>query len=167
MTLVPKVKYVLPAVVAVALLVHEVPVARARQAAAPAAGDSASIAAAVTQLQQKYQAALEANNTAVLDSLVASDAWMIRPNGERHNKADWLATMAGKFKLTKSSATKTAVHVHGNDVAIVVMDHKGAGTLHTGDPMPGAVTITTIWVMRDGNWQVVLRSTTPKTGGAK
>jgi ketosteroid isomerase-like protein len=166
MTVMSKAKYlILPSAILALLLLPRVP-ASARQAA-PAAADSAAIAAMIGQMQDKFMAALMTENTAVLDSLVASDAWAIRGNGERHAKADWLASIAGKFSLAKSATTKQTIHVHGNDVAVVVSEHTGAGTMHTGEAMKGNVAIGTIWVLRDNKWQIVLRNTTLKTGGAK
>jgi ketosteroid isomerase-like protein len=167
MIVLPKVKYAVAGSLVVLLMVWpHVDRARAQQPAPAASTDSASIAATITQLTEKFNAAVASNNTAVLDSMTASDAWVIRPNGERHNKTDWLASFAAKFHVTKMNVKPIVVHVHGDDVAVVAGTHIATGTLHTGGPITDSA-VATIWVKRNGQWQVVLRSITNKTAGAK
>lgn len=134
--------------------------ARAQQPAAGAGADSAAIAATITQLTQKFSDALEANNTAVLDSMLAPDVWVVRPNGERHRKEEWIRSFAEKFHVTKNDLKSNVVHVHGNDVAVVVSENINAGTRHTGEAINNS-TVGTVWVNRGGNWQIVLRTVTP------
>jgi uncharacterized protein (TIGR02246 family) len=130
------------------------------------AADSAAVATEVLALNAKYVTAAAANNTAVLDSLIAADGRTIRPNGDRHTKAEMLASMtSGPMRFRSLAAEETTVHVYGNDVAIVVSRHRVAGTSHTGGALPARNVTSRIWVKRDGRWQVVLTSSTP--GGAQ
>lgn len=146
--------------VAVSFVVIAATSARAQQPATSPSADSAAIVATILQLEQKYNKALAASDTVVLDSLVAPDAWIIRPNGEQHQKAEWLHSFAEKFHMDKAEARSTKVHVHGGDGAVVVTEMATAGTSHLGTRLAPAHTVGTIWVNRGGKWQIVLRTST-------
>ena len=147
----------------VALAITIIPNAPAQQATGTAP-DSTGIAATITELTQKYSDALEQNNTALIDSLVASDAWMVLPDGRRLNRSEWSATVSGqqgKFRATKYDVLQTTVRVHGNDVAVVVSTQDMEGTTHGGLKLDHQRRVGTVWVNRDGRWQIVSRVITP------
>lgn len=132
----------------------------------PAASDSAAIAAEIQALMTKYADAVRTHDLTTLESLLAPDLWNIRPNGERHRKADVMQGLtSGTQKFTKYTSEPVVVHVHGNDVAVAVVRNNVAGPDHKGRPLPGQNTTARIWVKRDGRWQVVLTTISPITAG--
>lgn len=155
-----------PVLLAVGLVCASAALAHAQQPTAP---DSAAIARTIEELSRKYSDAIEAENVAVLDSLLADDAWLVRPNGDRQSKADFLASIKpGGSNATFHDVRNVIVHVHGNDVAVAVAQQSLAGTSHTGGKLASRNTSGSIWVNRGGSWRIVLRGVTPVTkGGAQ
>lgn len=134
---------------------------------APAAA-SADVSAQITALTEQFSAALKTNNTAVLDSMTASNMSVVRPNGERQTRSQWMASFTGGTqKFTSHDIEEVTVRVHGTDVAIAVSRNRVTGTGHSGSTLAPTNVTTRIWVLRDGRWQVVQIVVTPINQGAR
>jgi uncharacterized protein (TIGR02246 family) len=123
--------------------------------------DSAGIAAEIHGLMKKYADAVRTHNLETFDSLIAPDLMNIRPNGDRHSKAEVMTILrSGRQKFTKYQPGWTQVNVYTDDVAVAVTQLEVAGPSHTGAPLNTHNVTTRVWVKRNGRWQVVLNSIT-------
>jgi uncharacterized protein (TIGR02246 family) len=144
------------------------PDASAQQAAKPAVADSAAVAARIRELMVRYSDALEERDTLALDSLTATDAMLVRPNGDRQTKSEAMRLIAsGPQKLTRHDVADVTVRFHGADIAIAVAHQTSSGIGHDGKKVASSNVTTRIWRLRDGRWQVILNTTTPVEKGAK
>ena len=124
-----------------------------------APADSAVIAAEIHTLMARYADAVRTHNLEAFDSLLAPDLMNIRPNGDRHRKAEVMALLrAGIQKFTRYQPGPTQVNVYTGDVAVAVTQLEVAGPSHTGTPLHNHNITTRVWVKRNGRWQVVLNS---------
>jgi ketosteroid isomerase-like protein len=110
--------------------------------------------ATVAALDTKYQAAVEANDWAGMDSILADDFVLVTGKGKVFSKADLLNQARGKtvtYQYQKDSAQ--TVRVWGN-TAVVTALLKAKGTA-SGKPFDKRLWFSDTYVKAPGGWRYV------------
>ena len=85
------------------------------------------------------------------NALVADDCWEVAPNGSVYSKAQILENMRNS-NITEFSLTDFKVLWIDQDAAILMYKASAKGTLR-GKPIPeGQLTVSDVWVKKDGKW---------------
>ncbi len=122
----------------------------------PAAGKKMSVAATLTNNEDRWSAAIGKHDTATIESMVAADFIGVNSKGEVQNRRAMLADLrSDKNTYTSTKAEKLTVHMYGTGVAVVVgMSHqKGSGK--DGKTFDRTYRFTDTWMDRGGSWQCV------------
>jgi ketosteroid isomerase-like protein len=119
--------------------------------ARPSAEDDAATVAA---LDTKYQAAVEANDWAGMDAILADDFVLVTGTGKVFNKADLLNEARGKqliYQYQKDSAQ--TVRVWGNTAVVTaLLQEKGT---YVGKPFEKRLWFSDTYVRTPSGWRYV------------
>ena len=129
---------------------------KAAATAATAPGKKMTVEAALKDNENRWEASYAAHDTAVAQSLVASDFVGVYWDGKVMNKSGVIGEVK-KDKDTYKSAVneKVAVHSYGPTVAVVVGTAHEKGTGKDGKAFDRVFRFTDTWVARNGQWQCV------------
>lgn len=105
--------------------------------------------------EQAWLAAILAKDIDLLDSFLAEEFVYTASNHGRRNRREWLDSIAD-YQFSQLQLLETGVTSYGH-VAIVHARIRQDATL-AGQVRVGVFLITDVWVMRDGRWQVVSRT---------
>lgn len=130
--------------------------AKASPSPGTAPSKNMSVEATLKDNENKWEASYAAHNTAVPESLVASDFTGVYWDGRVMGKSGIISEIK-KDKDTYKSAVneKLAVHSYGPGVAVVVGTAREKGTGKDGKPFDRTFRFTDTWVKRGGQWQCV------------
>ncbi len=117
--------------------------------------------AALLRAEDALFAADVNHDVAAIERGFADEAIFVHANGMTQTKADYLAaTRAAKFPIKSIDATDRVVRIFGT-VGVV----RGIKTLVVGD-MHLSGTYLTVYVLRDGRWQMLDEQSSPALAGA-
>ncbi|CAN5298151.1 hypothetical protein BH20VER2_BH20VER2_05440 [soil metagenome] len=129
--------------------------APAAPAATPRPAPAGKPEAIVRELENRWLAAIKAQDTATVDALVADNYIGVSATGRFMNKAALLAEMKknkNTYDTTRNSGL--TVRVHG-DAAVVVGTTRQVGKDATGKAFDNSYRWTDTWAFRNGTWQCV------------
>lgn len=134
-------------------------------AAAPI--DDASVTATIRDLEEQLRQGIVAADTVALAALWASEYLSTSAVGHTSNRAESLVAYGtGLVKVASAEVRDLDVRTYGNTaVSLGMLDWSGAAA---GRPFSGTARFQHVWVMRDGNWQLVASQLTnqPPFGAA-
>jgi ketosteroid isomerase-like protein len=106
------------------------------------------------RIEQEMLDALVKSNTSANDRYMSSDLVFTAPDGEMLDKARLNADLkSGALKMQSSTFNDMRVRIHG-DTAIVTYGTTDKGT-YKGKDISGQFRWTDVFVMHNGNWQLV------------
>ena len=109
---------------------------------------------AVAMLDTKYQAAVEKNDAATMDRILADDFILVTGNGKTHTKADLIReTRSGRVVYEHQSDTEQTVHVWG-DTAVVTAKLWEKGT-DEGKPFDVTLWFSDTYARTPSGWRYV------------
>ena len=108
----------------------------------------------ITELEQKWVAAIIAKDAPALDGLLAADFNGTSPTGVTFPKADAIEDLkSGTYVVESMALDELSVNVYG-DTAVVFTSQQEKSK-YDGKENSGHYHFTNVWVKRDGKWQVV------------
>ena len=108
----------------------------------------------IKKLETDRAAAAVKSDVAALDKETSDDYTFINANGEMSDKAQMLNSFkTGQTKLTSNDLSDLRVRVYGN-TAVVTGKADVKGTVR-GQPAPGPILFTRVYVKKYGRWQSV------------
>jgi hypothetical protein len=125
------------------------------------------------KLQDSFQNAVVAADSAKLDKLMAADCTFIHGNAMQQSKTQFMGMLtSGTMKVTEfKSSSQQVTLFHGGAVVISVIDWgmlppRGGANAH---PMILPMRISDVWVHTGAGWQLVLEqdTTLPQPGGSR
>jgi Domain of unknown function (DUF4440) len=125
------------------------------------------------KLQDDFQNAVVAADSAALDKLMAADCTFIHGNAMQQTKAQFMGMLkGGAMKVTEfKSSSQQVVPFDGGAVVISVIDWgmlppRGAAN---AKPMVLPMRISDVWVRTGSGWQLILEqdTTLPQRGGMR
>jgi uncharacterized protein (TIGR02246 family) len=134
------------------------PEEKASSSSVPAANAVTETAANVEQeirrLQQEYDNAALRQDAAAFERLFAEDYTITQAGGRMNTKAEMIAmAKAGDVKMEVGRSDDVKIRLYG-DTAIVSCRWTEK-SVTKGKPFAGTLLYTTVWVKRDGKWQIV------------
>lgn len=154
-----KAKFLIPAAIALVLLLT----ASAQQKAAAPAKPAAGVEQALKDIETKWAAAMVKSDTAAIDSFVA-DAWVFtNSEAQVFTKAQFMADLkSGAYKIQSAAAEDLKIQVHGN-AAVVTGRWTSKGT-YKGKDISGSERFTDTFVNEGGKWRCIAtqETTIPK-----
>ncbi|GEM_PF-2279517 len=143
-------------------------------AGAVRAADGAQLTKAeALQLQDSFQSAVVAADSAKLNKLMADDCTFIHGNAMQQTKAQFVAMLtSGAMKVTEfKSSSQQVILFHGGAIVISVIDWgmlppRGPQGAH---PMILPMRISDVWVHTSAGWQLLLEqdTTLPQRAGTQ
>jgi uncharacterized protein (TIGR02246 family) len=132
----------------------------AQKPAAEKVGMAGNAESEVTQLTDRYVAALKAKDAATLQSIWADDLTFINLRGDVQTKAQRLADIqSGANKFDSLEVSERTVKVYG-DAAVMTSLTTLKGQ-YGGREAGGQFRVTNVFVRRGGQWQIVSLQMTP------
>jgi Domain of unknown function (DUF4440) len=125
------------------------------------------------KLQDDFQSAVVAADSATLDKLMADNCTFIHGNAMQQSKAQFMGMLtSGAMKVSEfKSSSQDVVLFRGGAIVISVIDWgmaapKGATNAH---PMVLPMRISDVWVHTSAGWQLLLEqdTTLPQRGGMR
>jgi hypothetical protein len=125
------------------------------------------------KLQDSFQSAVVAADSAKLNKLMASDCTFIHGNAMQQTKTQFMGMLtSGTMKVTEfKSSSQQVTLFHGGAIVISVIDWgmlppRGGANAH---PMVLPMRISDVWVHTGAGWQLVLEqdTTLPQRGGMR
>ena len=108
----------------------------------------------VEQLENDWQTAVLANDSATLDSLLADSYVGIGPEGTISSKAEELQARAdGQERLQSYDQLDRKIRIYGT-TAVVTSRVRIKG-VYSGEPLLGEYRYTRVWSLIHGQWRVV------------
>ncbi|MDQ3313546.1 MAG: nuclear transport factor 2 family protein [Verrucomicrobiota bacterium] len=108
------------------------------------------------KIEQDMSSALTTQDATAAESMLASNAYFVAPNGTTQTKAEFLADLkSGDFKLESNNLSDMKVQVAGADMAVVTYKSDDEGT-YKGRDISGQYRWIDVLVKRDGRWQFVV-----------
>jgi ketosteroid isomerase-like protein len=108
----------------------------------------------IKQLETDRAAAVVKGDVATLDKETSDDYTFINANGQMSDKSQTLNSIkTGETKLTADDLSDLNVRVYG-DTAVVTGKAEVKGTVR-GQPAPGPILFTRVYVKKYGRWQSV------------
>lgn len=104
---------------------------------------------------QSWMEAIQRKDLDALDAILGEEYTYTASGQGRWSRQSWLDTVA-IYDIHRFEIRDIDVRRYG-DVAIVLGEYWQEATVR-GEPRSGEFQITDVWVMRDGRWQVVARS---------
>jgi hypothetical protein len=122
------------------------------------------------KLQDSFQSAVVAADSAKLDKLMADDCTFIHGNAMQQTKAQFVGMLtSGAMKVTEfKSSSQQVILFHGGAIVISVIDWgmlppRGPKGAH---PMVLPMRISDVWVHTNAGWQLLLEQDTTLPQGA-
>jgi ketosteroid isomerase-like protein len=125
------------------------------------------------KLQDSFQNAVVAADSAKLDKLMADDCTFIHGNAMQQTKSQFMGMLtSGNMKVTEfKSSSQQVTLFHGGAIVISVIDWgmlppRGGANAH---PMVLPMRISDVWVHTGAGWQLVLEqdTTLPQAAGMR
>lgn len=108
----------------------------------------------VQELDSKYQSAVEKNDAATMDQLLADDFLLVTGTGKKYSKADLLTSArAGQTIYEQQNDTEQSVRVWGNTAVITAKLH-AKGT-EGGKPFDYTLWFSDTYVRTSSGWVYV------------
>ena len=131
-------------------------------ATAAAAPNSAGDEQEVRRLNLEYDTAILKQDAAAYENLFADDFIVIKMGGKQATKAQEIAeAKAGETKIEVGRSEDVKVRLYGNTA--IVNGRWVEKSITKGKPFEGSHMYTTVYVKRDGKWQIVSDQVTPLT----
>lgn len=129
-----------------------------KSAAAPSATASIDVSAnaekEVEAVRQEYDKAYVSQDVAVFDRLASDDYTLTQPDGKVSTKAEVIAwSKAGDVKVEKGQSDKVKIRLYGNTALVTGQWTEKSTT--KGKPFAGTVQYTTVYIKKNGKWQIV------------
>jgi ketosteroid isomerase-like protein len=125
-----------------------------------AASDNAGAEQQVKQLEQQVRTAVIKGDTSVLEKYLSDDYVAIAPNGQETDKSRSIQDLKnGTMKYSAIDVTDDRVRMYG-DTAIYT-GHANVKMTVNGQPQPGELRATIVWVKQGGQWKRVSFQATP------
>jgi ketosteroid isomerase-like protein len=125
------------------------------------------------KLQDSFQSAVVAADSAALDKLMAEDCTFIHGNAMQQTKAQFIGMLkGGAMKVTEfKSSSQQVILFNGGAIVISVVDW-GMMPPHAApdaSPMVLPMRISNVWVHTGAGWQLILEQDTslPQRGGMR
>lgn len=128
------------------------------QAETPAARPprKSDVAASLREMEKRWEAAVAAHDTRVVEELVAPDFSGVNSKGRFVNKAGLLAELKNDTNVyTSARNERLTVRVYGPSAAVVTGSARARGMNKEGVSFDRTYRFTDTWVERDGKWQCV------------
>ncbi|HEX3319487.1 MAG TPA: nuclear transport factor 2 family protein [Terriglobales bacterium] len=117
-------------------------------------GDAIDDQKLVQELDSRYQSAVEKNDAATMDRLLADDFLLVTGTGKKYTKADLLnAARNGQTKYEQQSDSEQSVRVWG-DTAVITAKLHAKGT-ENGKGFDYTLWFSDTYVRKSGGWQYV------------
>ncbi len=114
----------------------------------------------VSKVHSERLQALVQGDLAKLDQIVGDDLVYISPTGQVQTKAEVVADRkSGALKVSAIEAEDVQVRVYG-ETAVVTYRTINKGFLDNGKDFSGQIRATSVYVKRDGRWQLVSQQMT-------
>jgi ketosteroid isomerase-like protein len=111
----------------------------------------------IREAEARLRAAMLANDTAALATLLHDELSFAGPDGTSVGKADDLAAHAARrLRLTRLDVEDLQLEVDGVDVVVSV--RAGLAGTFDGSPCDGTYRYLRRWTMADGRWQIIAGS---------
>lgn len=126
-----------------------------RPASDPAGdGSRSKDAAAVKELDARYQKAVKENDVATMDAMLAEDFRLVTGSGKSYSKADLLEeARSGRFRYDRQDDSNQTVRVWG-DTAVITAKLAAKGT-ESGKPFDYQVWFSDTYVRTGTDWKYV------------
>lgn len=116
------------------------------------------------KLQDEFQRAVVAADSAALDKLMADDCTFIHGNAMQQTKAQFMGMLkSGAMKVSEfKSSSQQVILFHGGAIVISVVDW-GMAPPHAAPnapPMVLPMRISNVWVRTGAGWQLILEQDT-------
>lgn len=108
----------------------------------------------VLKMGQQYTEMIKRGNVSELETILADDYIYTNEKGAVRNKAEDLATYKNGPIFDFTETTDQKVRVLGNSAAVETGVFRYKGKDKDGKPIEGSDRYTTVWVWRDGRWQI-------------
>ena len=109
----------------------------------------------IAGLMHAWMVAAQQKDLAALERLLGPEFIYSASGHGRQTRAEWFAVLP-RYAVERFEFIDMDVHQYG-DTAVVLSHYRQEATVG-GTPRSGDFLITDVWVKRDGNWQVVARS---------
>jgi ketosteroid isomerase-like protein len=131
--------------------------AKPAASAAPApSGKNLTGAAAIKDMENRWEAAVPTHNYSSVEGFVAADFTGVSAKGKFVNRSQMLAEFKGDKDTYKSAKNeKLNVMMYGPNVAVVTGRAREVGTGKDGKAFDHTFLFTDTWMMRGGKWQCV------------
>jgi uncharacterized protein (TIGR02246 family) len=134
----------------------------ATTAAIPATETSANAEQEIRSLNLEYDNAILHQDAAALERLLAEDFVVTKMGGKLSNKAQEIAdAKSGVTKFDVGRSEDVKVRLYGNTAIVNGRWIEKSNT--KGKPFDGSHLYTTVYMKRDGKWQIVSDQVTPIT----
>ena len=108
----------------------------------------------IRKLQMEYDKAALEQDAAAYDRLFADDFTLTQAGGKITTRAETIAAAkAGDTKMQEGRSDDIKVRVYGNTT--IVTCRWTEKSITKGKPFSGALRYTTVWVKKNGKWQIV------------
>ncbi|MFN7943910.1 MAG: nuclear transport factor 2 family protein [Blastocatellia bacterium] len=129
-----------------------------KSAATPIATASTEVSAnsekEVETARQEYDKAYVSQDVAAFDRLAADEYLLTQPDGKVSTKAEVIAlSKSGDIKVEKGQSDNVKVRLYGNTALVTGQWTEKSTT--KGKPFAGTVQYTTVYVKKNGKWQIV------------
>lgn len=123
------------------------------------------------KLQDSFQSAVVAADSAKLDKLMADDCTFIHGNALQQTKSQFMGMLtSGTMKVTEfKSSSQQVTLFHGGAVVISVIDWGMPGRGANARPMVLPMRISDVWIHTGAGWQLLLEqdTTLPQPAGMR
>jgi len=118
--------------------------------------DRKTMEAEVTKASQEYTEMIRRRDAAAIERVLSEEYVLTTENGQVRNKAQELERVKNSpYKLESLEMSEQKVRIYGNNIAVETgkVNYKGADK--DGKSHAGIERYTTVWIRRDGRWQIV------------
>lgn len=106
------------------------------------------------KMGREYGEMIKRGNVSELETVLADDYIYTNEKGAVRNKTEDLETYKNRPKFDFTETADQKVRVIGNGSAIETGVFRYRGKDKEGKPIEGSDRYTTVWVFRDGRWQI-------------
>lgn len=129
-----------------------------KSTAAPSATASVEVSAntekEVEAVRQEYDKAAVSQDAATFDRLASDDYTLTQPDGKVVTKAEMIAmAKSGDVKVEKGQSDNVKIRLYGNTA--LVTGRWTEKSTNKGKPFAGTMQYTTVYVKKNGKWQIV------------
>lgn len=118
--------------------------------------DSKPMEAEVLTASAEYTEMIRRRDAAVIERVLTEEYFLTNENGQTRNKTQELERVKNSpYKLESLTASDQKVRIYGNNIAVETGRVNYKGTDKDGKSSAGIERYTTVWIRRDGRWQIV------------